>query len=296
MTLKEKFAQFNRVAPVREATVLGHPFAYRYYQNPDPKKTVTLVMLAGGSGLADGFFYLYDYFMPEYSLLSFSYPMDFRDNDSMADAIAALIQLVGAKNVYLMGQSYGGLIAQIIAKRHPEAVKGMILSGTCGLGKDIDAEGRAVIDKMLDPAKIEKNIKLDRKLPIGLLVPLFKLMAVKVIKDKKMRRDFKDIIDICRSSMSGEYFALMDTLLGDIRSHAATMTKEDFLPYKNEVLIFFSKEDTIFCDSLKQNLVDLMTDPTVVWDLKGGHLAMMVSIDEYVAALAEFIRKRNEQP
>jgi hypothetical protein len=44
MTLKEKFAQFNRVAPLREATVLGHPFAYRYYLNPDPGKTVTLVM------------------------------------------------------------------------------------------------------------------------------------------------------------------------------------------------------------------------------------------------------------
>jgi hypothetical protein len=37
-----------------------------------------------------------------------------------------------------------------------------------------------------------------------------------------------------------------------------------------EVLIFFSKDDTIFCDSLKQNLVDLMPSPTVVWDLKGA--------------------------
>ncbi len=293
MTLKEKFVQFNQVAPVQTATILGHPFSYRYYRNPDPSKDVTLVMLAGGSGLADGFFYLYDYFMPEYNLLSFSYPMDFRDNASQADAIAALIKELGATNVYLMGQSYGGLIGQIIAKRHPEVIKGMILSGTCGLGKGTDAEGMAVINKMLDPKKIAKNVKMDKRLPVGLLVPMFKLMAGKVIKDKKMRQDFKDIIDICRDSMSGEYFALMDTLLGDILPYANTETKEDFLPYDNEVLIFFSKEDTIFCDSLKQNLVDLMTNPTVVWDLKGGHLAMMASIDEYVETLAKFIRERN---
>ncbi len=293
MTLKEKFVQFNQVAPVQTATILGHPFSYRYYRNPDPSKDVTLVMLAGGSGLADGFFYLYDYFMPEYNLLSFSYPMDFRDNASQADAIAALIKELGATNVYLMGQSYGGLIGQIIAKRHPEVIKGMILSGTCGLGKGTDAEGMAVINKMLDPKKIAKNVKMDKRLPVGLLVPMFKLMAGKVIKDKKMRQDFKDIIDICRDSMSGEYFALMDTLLGDILPYANTETKEDFLPYNNEVLIFFSKEDTIFCDSLKQNLVDLMTNPTVVWDLKGGHLAMMASIDEYVETLAKFIRERN---
>jgi len=294
MTLKEKFADFNRIAPVQTAVVQGKPFAYRYYRNPDKKKNVTLVMLAGGSGLADGFFYLYDRFMPEYSLLSFNYSTDFRNNIAQADAIAALIRAVGAKNVYLLGQSYGGLLAQIIAKRHPDAVKGLLLSGTCGLGKDMDAEGRAVIDKMLDPKKIDKNIKTDRRLPMPLLVPLFKLASFKVIRDKKLRRNFNGIVDICKDSMSGEYFVLMDTLLGDIRNHAGTMTKEDFLPYQNEALLFFSREDTVFCDSLKQNLVDLMTDPTVVWDLKGGHLAMMSSMDEYIETLGKFIRERNE--
>lgn len=228
MTLKEKFAEFNKVAPIQTADIFGHPFAYRYYKNPNPNKNVTLVMLAGGSGLADGFFYLYDYFMPEYNLLSFSYPMDFRDNASLADAIAELLTEIGTENFYLMGQSYGGLIAQITAKRHPEVIKGMILSGTCGLGKGTDAEGLAVINKMLDPKKIAKNIKMDMKLPIWLLVPIFKLMTGRVIKDRKMRQDFKDIIDICKDSMFGEYFALMDTLLGDALQYADTETKEDF--------------------------------------------------------------------
>lgn len=59
---------------------------------------------------------------------------------------------------------------------------------------------------------------------------MFKLMAGKVVKDKKMRQDFKDIIDICKGSMSGEYFALMDTLLGDVLPYANTETKEEFLP------------------------------------------------------------------
>ncbi len=158
----------------------------------------------------------------------------------------------------------------------------------------MDEEGIALLNKMLDPKKIKKNIKMDKHLPIWLLVPIFKLMAGKVIKDKKMRKDFKDIIDICRPSMSGEYFALMDTLLGNVLLYLNTETKNDFLPFNNEVLIFFSKEDTIFCDSLKQNLVDLMSNPTVVWDLKGGHLAMMTSIDEYVETLNKFIRERNK--
>lgn len=193
-------------------------------------------------------------------IYSFSYPLDFRDNTSLADAIAELIKQLDLENVYLLGQSYGGLIAQIASKRHPEVIKGMILSGTGSLGKGIDEEGLAVMNKILDPKKIEKNIKIDKKLPIWLLVPIFKLIAGKVIKDKKMKQDFKNIIDICKDSMSGEYFSLMDTLLGDVLPYVNTLSKEDFLPYKNEVLIFFSKEDNIFSDSLKQNLVDLMTN------------------------------------
>lgn len=218
--------------------------------------------------------------------LSFSYPMDFPNNASLADAIACLIKEIGAKNVYLLGQSYGGMIAQITAKRHPDIIKGMILSGTCGLGQGMDEEGFALINKMLDPKKIARNVKIDKKFPIWLLVSMFKLMAGKVIKD---------IIDICKDSMSGKYFVLMDTLLGDVLQYANTETKEDFLHFENEVLTFFSKEDTIFCDSLKQNLVDLMTNPTVVWNLKGGHLAMMTSINEYVETLSKFIHERNKQ-
>ncbi len=71
-----------------------------------------------------------------------------------------------------------------------------------------------------------------------LLIPLFKLASFKVIRDKKLRRDFNDIVDICKDSMSNEYFVLMDTLLGDIRNHSGTMAKEEFLPYQNEVLLF----------------------------------------------------------
>lgn len=101
--IKGKFIEFNKIAPIEEVSVLGHSFKYRYYRNENSNKDVTLVMLAGGSGLGDSFFYLYDYFMKEYNLLSFSYPMDFKDNDSLSDAIDELIKSLGATNVYLLG-------------------------------------------------------------------------------------------------------------------------------------------------------------------------------------------------
>ncbi len=293
MTLKEKFKEFDQIAPVEQATILGKQFPYRFYRNPDPKKDVTLLFLAGGTGLGDGFFYLYDLFAPNYSILSFNYSMGFPSIAAQTDAIALLIETIGAPNVYLCGQSFGGLLAQILAARHPEAIKGLILSGTCGVGQAKSKENQDFIAKMLDPKKIEKNIKTDRRLPIWLLSPMMKLACFKLIKDKAMRKDFKDIVDICRPSMSNEYFVLMDTLFGDLRNYIGMFGSESFLSFKRESLLVFSKEDTFFSESLKQELIELFENPVVEPDLKGGHLALMASKEKYVSLVNEFIAGRN---
>ena len=64
--------------------------------------------------------------------------------------------------------------------------------------------------------------------------------------------------------------------------------KEDFEKFRNEVLIFCSDEDKIFCDNLKDALVNLMPNP-VVRKLEGGHLAMAVDAQKYLAELDEFL-------
>ncbi len=293
MTLKEKFKEYDQVAPVKEATILGERFLYRYYKNPDAKKDVTLLFLAGGTGLGDGFFYLYDQFAPNYSLISFNYPMAFKSVSSQAEAISLLIEEAGAHNVYLVGQSFGGLLAQVIAPSYPKNVKGLILSGTCGLGATNDPADRDFIEKLLDPKRVEKNIKTDKRLPIALLCPMMKLASFRLIKDRNMRRDFSNIVDICKNSMTKDYFVLMDTLLGDLRNHFWKIRKEDLLPFAGEALLVFSKEDDFFSDSLKQGLVDLFVNPVVEWDLKGGHLALMKSTNDYVALVNSFIKERN---
>ena len=80
----------------------------------------------------------------------------------------------------------------------------------------------------------------------------------------------------------------MDTLLYDVRNYVGTETREDFESYRGECLIFFSEDDKIFTQSMKENLVSLMPEATDVWNL-----AMMVSMDEYIRTLLAFIGKNN---
>ena len=294
MTLKENYMQFTKAVPLRTAYLKHGTITYRYYRNsrrlaPD----VTLVFLAGGTGLGDSFFYMYESLLPNYSFISFTYPMDFPTNASLADAMAELFEQIGARNIYLVGQSYGGLLAQVTARRHPRLIKGMILSGTCSLSNDLDFEGIQNLVHMINPDKTRKSLRMDTYLPMFLLFPLFKWMCRRTIADKKAAELCSGIFDLLKGELSHAYLAHMDTLLGDLITEFGTHRPEDFEPFRNEVLLFFSRDDQIFCNSLKDALIRLMPDPVIVPDLKGGHLAMLLSCEDYLSALDSFLAERN---
>ena len=52
MDMKKTFEEYDRQAPRRKMAVAGGSFVYRYYRNPLPDIDATIVVLAGGTGLA----------------------------------------------------------------------------------------------------------------------------------------------------------------------------------------------------------------------------------------------------
>lgn len=293
LDVKTEFAKFNKEVPVHIAHVAGGNFPYRYYINQHPKSNVTLVFLPGGTGLSDAFFLLYRYFMDKYHIISFNYPKSFSSNESLADAMNELFLQLEAKNIYLVGQSYGGLLAQVMAKRHPQTMKGLILSGTCSMSNNLTYDGIANIVKMINPKKLEKNLRFDCRIPNWAIVPFMTLAFKRVVKDKKLTKLLSDLMKEIRQDLTKEYMYLMDTLLGDLMKEFGTHHPSDFSTYNNEVMLIFSKEDNFFCDDLKTALIHLMPNPVVIPNLKGGHLALLISYEEYVSLIDQFIAERN---
>ena len=124
---------FRRKYPAQTMTLgNGKPFTYRYYKNPSAK--ATLALLTGGIGLSDLFYKHFARFAKDFSVLTFDYQIQFADNGEFSDAVAELLQRLGEK-AWLVGQSLGGVVAQVIAFRHPEVVEGLVLSNTCSLGR-----------------------------------------------------------------------------------------------------------------------------------------------------------------
>ena len=289
--MTKEFEEYQKLLPVKKLNISGKNFKYRYYKNPEAK--ATLVILAGGSGMADGFFIMAKKFIRNYSLLIFNYPIDFKTNNQTADAIAQLVKYLKAKNIYYWGQSYGGIIAQILAKRHPEAVQGLILTSTASLSNDLSFEGMECFVNMLNAKKEQKRCQLYQSFPMPLLPVVMNLAFKKYLKDMpEAYENVKDMMNQLKPGMTKEYFCHMTALLGDIRNHIGTHHTEDFAFLKGHVLIIEPDDDKTFTDDIKTALINIMPEPEVIHNLQGGHLALLFHPDEFIQTISDFINAK----
>jgi len=288
LNVKEEWAYYNEVAPFQAYNLNGNKMRYRYYKKEDAKATI--VVLAGGSGLADGFFLFLRSLMDKYSLITIPYPLFCKDNNETADAIADLVRYLQVKNVFFWGQSYGGLLAQIIAKKHSDVVSGLLLTSTASFSTELAFDGMQCIVNMINQEKEEQRIKKYKKMPMKLAMAMFPMMFKPHLKgDKAAYQTMKELIKILETEMRKEHFVHMTRLLGDLRNHFGLYRKEDFVYLAGKVLIIEPVDDNTFTEDIKRALCNMMTEPKVVAEVEGGHLAIMFNPDGYIKLIDEFI-------
>ena len=123
---------------------------------------------------------------------------------------------------------------------------------------------------MINEEKEKKNKRLYGHFPMFLLPAIMELAFKKHLKNSpETQRAIKELMKQIKGSMTNEYFVHMDTLLGDLRNSFGTHHKEDFAYLKGRVLIIEPDDDKTFTDDIKESLINIMTEPKVVRDLKG---------------------------
>lgn len=283
-----KIENYYKKYPLQSFVTNGSIFNYRYYKHPTSH--VTLVLLTGGIGLSDLFFLHFEEFAKDFSVITFDYAIDFPNNKSLSDAAAELLKSLGVK-AYLVGQSLGGIVAQIIAKRHPEVVEGLILSNTASLAAKMDEVGEKSLKEMVARQKKEK--KLLHFLPFSLFKKCIKSAVMK--KTSSLSEEeiqlMDDLCNIMLKKLTKEYEYHMIDMLVDLENYQE-MVPADFVQFENKVLLILSEDDKTFHPSVKSSLIELMPNPVVVTNITGGHLALLLRIDEYVKEVRGFILSR----
>ncbi len=162
------------------------------------------------------------------------------------------------------------MIAQVIAKRHPTNVFGLILS----------SKG-TISDTIIPSDKKHKKMIFVQKigLSIGKILPY---SWVKKAMRKKMNNYLKPIDTKYQQYIQDVFKAMIE---GYPRERYNLMTKQrfttdDFKTLKNKQLLIFSPTDQSFREDVRDELIALMPNPVVNRSLISGHVAIIIEIDE----------------
>lgn len=284
------FDEFKRKYPRQTQTINGNPFPYRYYKNEKSDKTVLL--LTGGIGLSDLMVFHFEEFAKSYSVITFDYPIAYTSVQQLVDAIASLLESLNIK-AYLIGQSLGGFIAQILAKQHPQVVEGMVLSNTGTLSVDMDKAGIEHFNSMMK--RQSKFLSLMKLLPFSLMKKSIKRAVDKKINSEltpPQQQLMAQLTEEMLKTLTKPYSLHMTLLLKDLQNHW-NMQASDFARFKGKVLLILSDDDPTFNTSIKQALIGVMPQPKVVTNILGGHLALLLKLDEYAKLVTGFIDGEN---
>lgn len=280
------FQQFQEKFPQKEEILQGKPFLYRHLQHESSKETV--ILLVGGLGLSDLGFTQIQGLSKEFSVISFDYQENFPTLEELLSAIHQLVQKLGLE-VWFAGQSLGGILAQLLAKKYPDICKGLLLSNTGCLSENMSDTAKETTLTMVENAK--KNKKLIKMIPFSFFK---KLISKNVMKkyggdfDVEEQEILLNFCGIMERTLEKSYEVHMLDLLIQLEGYLDCKVC-DFSYLEGKVLLILSEDDHTFHTEVKEALIDLMTCPTVITDLTGGHLALLVRSQEYVSLISEFI-------
>lgn len=278
--------QFYEKYPQQTMKINGQDFVYRYFKKEDAQ--ATLVLLTGGIGLSDLFYNHFDRFTQDFSVITFDYLMCYPSMAEFSDAMAELFKALEIK-VWLVGQSLGGATAQILAKRHPECVAGMVLSNTVSL-----QNSGGSMDYFMGMKKRQtKSRRLIKMIPFGIAKKaMMKTINAKVAKlPEEGRAEFAQMADVMLEMLTKKYELHMIDMLLDCENHLG-MEKRDFEFLEDRVLLILAEDDETFTAEARTQLVEIMNRPTTVKDMGGGHLGAIMDIENYAVTVGNYIKER----
>lgn len=270
----EAFQAFRRAFPYKSTTHDGVTWPYMTGGQGEPP----LLLLSGALAIPDISWTSITNFAALRRVIVPTYP-PVMTMDSLADGIAAILRHEGVNQVHVMGGSYGGFVAQVLVRRHPQLARSLVLSHTLPPYPEI-------------AARIRLFARLLRWLPRALVRPL-------------MRRLFRPMMPEW-SAETACLLAIFDELVGHalakvdvlgilertIDYSVRSFAPEDLSGWPGEVLLVFGQDDPSTPPEVRQRLASLYPGCQVHLFEGAGHATSVTHQDEYVAVIEEFLSQK----
>jgi proline iminopeptidase len=202
--------------------------------------------------------------------------------EQMADDLDTLRHYLGLGPLIVLGHSFGGMVAQVYALRHPQSVSKLILSNTAP-SADFWEEAQAMADKMATPeqlavlpalfeGKITSQAEFDQWWETCMPLYFHKPDAA-IIADLESRMRGEVVV--------ANYMMANEIPNYDVRAGLASVTAP--------TLVIAGRYDWVTPVSQSQAIIDALPGAELVIQENSGHMGFIEETEGYLAAVRAFI-------
>lgn len=275
MRFSDEIKAFEKEFPYQRLTVHGAAFRYILAGKPGAP---AVVLLNGGMNCSEMWYRYVGELSKDFRVLIFDYPREIETAPETADAVSELMERLGIDRAIVAGASFGGFMAQLIAKRHPEKVAGLGLFSTAALTENTIRNGRKKY--LLYPIILwyMKHCNYEKLKP-KIIAGSMKQAENESEDDRRFLREmfeylFSDYPKEKDIHITGMMVGLMKT---------EPYRKEDFSFLNGNVTMLLPEKD-FFSPYEQRELLDTFSGARVAY-VKNGHFATVLECEKYCAAI-----------
>ena len=229
-----------------------------------------------------------DLIRPDLPIGSHRTPVTRRDllhPEAIADSLARLLDALDVGQAAVIGSDTGGALAQIFTARHPDRVKGLILTSCDAFDHFPPTLIKLLLPLLAIPGGIDLIANLYRSKRVrrsfvggGLLLnhpvddTIVKPWLRRLVDSRENRKDVRAFLRTCRPKLA----------------HAAAKELETF---PRPALIAWSRGDRLFPDADAERLARTIPDCDLHWIENCWTFSMIDQPDELVALIRRFLER-----
>jgi pimeloyl-ACP methyl ester carboxylesterase len=267
---REAFHRFRIDNPVRRAMVRGVEWEYLTGGEGDRN----LLLLPGAQGTGASIWANAEHFSHRFRWVAPSYP-PLATMAELTDGVTGLLDHLGMPSAAVIGGSYGGFVAQVLVRRHPERVERLLLSHT---GPPRPLRGR----------QIAGALRWLRFLPLSALRAQYRKVMMGLVPDRPelalTRAYLEELIAlrVTRQGLLAGYRRVIDF-------DAMRFAPEDLDGWSGRVLLLMADDDPATPEPVRRQMRNLYPRAEVSLFAGSGHATGALLRDEYLAAMDAFL-------
>lgn len=267
----KEFQRFRAENPARTLEIGGRTWSYLTGGTGDR----TLLFLPGAQGTPEAVSLNIAHFAPRFRWIAPAYP-PVPTMAELADGIVKLLDHEGIGRVSVIGGSYGGFVAQILVRRHPDRVERLLLSHT---GPPNPARGEL----------IDKSLRWLPRLPMFLLRRQYRRVMMGLVPKRPelalTRAYLEEIIalHLTREWMINGYRRVVDF------DREYRFAPDDLANWPGRILLLMGDNDPATPAPIRERMQALYPTAEVRVFEGAGHATGILKREEYVAAMEGFL-------